>query len=65
MKGNVQYKNWTTPQNIDKLCCFMAGMSIAERKNLRSMGAMSMSRKQAMNFLQTSTTMQYIYTLMI
>eukprot|EP00972_Heterocapsa_arctica_P092339 13617117-Heterocapsa_arctica.AAC.1 len=65
MKGDVQYKNWTAPQKIDKLCGFMAGMSIAERKNLGSMGAMRMSRKQAIDFLQTSTTMQHIYTLMI
>eukprot|EP00972_Heterocapsa_arctica_P078268 11541581-Heterocapsa_arctica.AAC.1 len=29
------------------------------------MGAMRMSRKQAIEFLQTNTNMQYIYTLMI
>eukprot|EP00972_Heterocapsa_arctica_P019737 2910564-Heterocapsa_arctica.AAC.1 len=42
----------------------MASMSSVERKKLSSMGAVRMSRKQAIAFLQTSTTTQYIYTLM-
>eukprot|EP00972_Heterocapsa_arctica_P101549 14962867-Heterocapsa_arctica.AAC.1 len=40
-------------------------MSIAERRNLASMGAMQLSRRQAMDYVKTNGSLQYIYTLMI
>eukprot|EP00972_Heterocapsa_arctica_P003671 547914-Heterocapsa_arctica.AAC.1 len=40
-------------------------MSILERRNLGSMGAMRISRKQAIYFLQTNASLEYIFTLMI
>eukprot|EP00972_Heterocapsa_arctica_P015653 2304330-Heterocapsa_arctica.AAC.1 len=40
-------------------------MSIVERRNLGSMGAMRMSRKQAIEYLQTNASLEYIFTLMI
>eukprot|EP00972_Heterocapsa_arctica_P055909 8247017-Heterocapsa_arctica.AAC.1 len=64
MKENIQYKNWTIPQKIDKMCGFMASTPTLERKKLSSLGAVRMSRKQAISFMQSSATTQYIYTLM-
>eukprot|EP00972_Heterocapsa_arctica_P073501 10856209-Heterocapsa_arctica.AAC.1 len=40
-------------------------MSIAERRNLASMGAMRLSRRPAMDYMKTNGSLQYIYTLMI
>eukprot|EP00972_Heterocapsa_arctica_P115797 16449743-Heterocapsa_arctica.AAC.1 len=54
MKGDVQYRNWTVQHNIDNLSSLMASMSISERRNLGSMGAMRLTRKQAIHYLQTN-----------
>eukprot|EP00972_Heterocapsa_arctica_P098377 14517945-Heterocapsa_arctica.AAC.1 len=39
MKNNGQYKNWTIPVKIDKMCGLMATMSKVERKKLSRLGA--------------------------
>eukprot|EP00972_Heterocapsa_arctica_P065675 9692763-Heterocapsa_arctica.AAC.1 len=64
MKAYTQYKNWTIPQKVDKLCAFMAGLSALERKELSKLGAVRLSRKQAINFMHSCISTQYIYTLM-
>eukprot|EP00972_Heterocapsa_arctica_P066611 9829484-Heterocapsa_arctica.AAC.1 len=40
-------------------------MSISERRNLGSMGAMRLSRKQAIDYMQTNGSLKYIFTMMI
>eukprot|EP00972_Heterocapsa_arctica_P016396 2418296-Heterocapsa_arctica.AAC.1 len=64
MKGEAQYKSWTTQQKIDKFSSWMATMAVAEKNNMATMGAMRMSRKQAMEYMQTNGSLQYIYTMM-
>eukprot|EP00972_Heterocapsa_arctica_P020531 3027395-Heterocapsa_arctica.AAC.1 len=40
-------------------------MLVVEKKALAAMGAMRMSRKQAMEYMQTNESLKYIYTIMI
>eukprot|EP00972_Heterocapsa_arctica_P104978 15469951-Heterocapsa_arctica.AAC.1 len=40
-------------------------MLVVEKKALAAMGAMRMSRKQAMDYMQTNESLKYIYTTMI
>eukprot|EP00972_Heterocapsa_arctica_P009431 1388192-Heterocapsa_arctica.AAC.1 len=43
----------------------MASMPALERKELSRMGAVRLSREQAINFVHSCLSTQYIYTLMI
>eukprot|EP00972_Heterocapsa_arctica_P019302 2849490-Heterocapsa_arctica.AAC.1 len=65
MKADTQYNNWTIPQKVDKLCACMASMSVLERKELSKLGAVRLSRKQAINFIHSCISTQYLYALMI
>eukprot|EP00972_Heterocapsa_arctica_P088143 12998161-Heterocapsa_arctica.AAC.1 len=38
MRADPQYKNWTIPENIDKMSAFMAYMSRLERNTLSNLG---------------------------
>eukprot|EP00972_Heterocapsa_arctica_P021189 3119221-Heterocapsa_arctica.AAC.1 len=64
MKEDPQYKDWTVQRKLEKLSSWMASMSVVEKKALSTMGAMRMSRKQAIDFLQSNESLLYIFATM-
>eukprot|EP00972_Heterocapsa_arctica_P080668 11888056-Heterocapsa_arctica.AAC.1 len=56
------FKNWTIPENIDMICAFMANMSRAERKHLSKLGAVRLSRRDALKFMHSHASTQHFYT---
>eukprot|EP00972_Heterocapsa_arctica_P116321 16452366-Heterocapsa_arctica.AAC.1 len=64
MKGSEQFKNWDAARKVDELCGFMAGVTTQERKLLGSMGAVRLSRKQAISYIHSAGSLEYIHTLM-
>eukprot|EP00972_Heterocapsa_arctica_P027575 4054520-Heterocapsa_arctica.AAC.1 len=62
MRANSQFKNWDIPENIDRMCGFMANKSKLERKALRKLGAVRLSRKNAIKFMHSRASTQWYHT---
>eukprot|EP00972_Heterocapsa_arctica_P012112 1777130-Heterocapsa_arctica.AAC.1 len=62
MRADTQYKNWDIPEKIDRLSAFMAYMLRAERKSLSKLGAVRLSRKDAIKFLNSLVSTQNYHT---
>eukprot|EP00972_Heterocapsa_arctica_P104758 15438120-Heterocapsa_arctica.AAC.1 len=65
MRAHPSFMNWTIPEKIDRMCVFMANMSRAEREALSKLGAVRLSRKDALRFMHSHASTQYYYTIMI
>eukprot|EP00972_Heterocapsa_arctica_P060724 8958300-Heterocapsa_arctica.AAC.1 len=65
MKEDPQYKDWTVQQQLDNFSSWMASMTVAEKKALSAMGAISLSRKQAIDLLQSNESLLYIFATMV
>eukprot|EP00972_Heterocapsa_arctica_P012370 1815574-Heterocapsa_arctica.AAC.1 len=65
MRANPHFKNWNIPEKIDRMCAFMENMSKAERKALSILGAVRLSRKDAIKFMHSNAPTQFYHTVMI
>eukprot|EP00972_Heterocapsa_arctica_P004812 713434-Heterocapsa_arctica.AAC.1 len=64
MKKDEQFKDWDTEKKVDMMCEFMAVTKQQERKQLGCMGAVRLSRKQAISYIHSAGSLSYIHTLM-
>eukprot|EP00972_Heterocapsa_arctica_P072785 10745790-Heterocapsa_arctica.AAC.1 len=62
MRADPQHKNWDIPEKIDWMSAFMAYMTRAERKALIKLGAVRLSRKDAIKFLNSLVSTQNYHT---
>eukprot|EP00972_Heterocapsa_arctica_P109409 16110451-Heterocapsa_arctica.AAC.1 len=65
MMAHPQYTHYTVQKKIDEMSHFIAGMTWEERKELSKMGAVRLSRKEALKFVRGYKSSEFIYSLMM
>eukprot|EP00972_Heterocapsa_arctica_P110544 16274457-Heterocapsa_arctica.AAC.1 len=64
MKEHPNFKDWDTPENIDKLCAYIATQSEQDIEALSRMGAVRMSRDEVLEYMHSWDTTKGYHTKM-
>eukprot|EP00972_Heterocapsa_arctica_P071023 10493796-Heterocapsa_arctica.AAC.1 len=56
MKGHAKFKDWDTPEKLDRLCAGIATQPMGDMKDLSKMGAVRMSRNEFLEYLSSRNT---------
>eukprot|EP00972_Heterocapsa_arctica_P042728 6300104-Heterocapsa_arctica.AAC.1 len=65
MTARPNFKDWDTPENIDKLCANIATQPEEDIKELSRMVAVRMTRNEVLEFMHSKTTTKGYHTRMV
>eukprot|EP00972_Heterocapsa_arctica_P012233 1793758-Heterocapsa_arctica.AAC.1 len=53
MKVHPEFKDWDTPENMDRLCAGIATQPMGDIKDLSKMGAVRISRNEVLEYMHS------------
>eukprot|EP00972_Heterocapsa_arctica_P009672 1425685-Heterocapsa_arctica.AAC.1 len=65
MNAHPNFKDWDTPEKIDKLCAYMANQPKEDIYDRSKMGAVRMSRNEVMEYLHSRASTKDYHTRMV